>query len=257
MSSQKYTNTVLLLKTQSNETSDKYAQLLTDNGFQARQVKTLVFEFKNIELLAEKLNKASLYSGLIFSSPRCVQAVKLAFQEADIDIKDWQLKNNFVVGTATYTEALHSLGFECRGSDSGNAVNLLEYMKEVVHDEDNLFLYPHGNLKSDTFSKVEEKRKIQVESVLVYDTIDNPNIEEEISVVTNNFTETPEFMVFFSPSGLESSIKYLRKLPLFESSKLIAIGPTTEAAIKSLSLPVFGVAKQPNPKSVLELLLPK
>uniref|UniRef100_A0A6P7G754 Uroporphyrinogen-III synthase n=1 Tax=Diabrotica virgifera virgifera TaxID=50390 RepID=A0A6P7G754_DIAVI len=220
MSSQKYTNTVLLLKTQSNETSDKYAQLLTDNGFQARQVKTLVFQFKNLNILAEKLNKASLYSGIIFSSPRCVQAVKLACQEADINIKDWQSKNNFVVGTATYTEALQSLGFECRGSDSGNAVNLLEYMKKVVDDQHSLFLYPHGNLKSDSFSKVEEKQKIQVEGVLVYHTIDNPNVEEEISDATNNFTETPEFMVFFSPSGLESSIEYLRKLPLFESSKV-------------------------------------
>ncbi|XP_050499133.1 uroporphyrinogen-III synthase-like [Diabrotica virgifera virgifera] len=256
MSSQKYTNTVLLLKTQSNETSDKYAQLLTDNGFQARQVKTLVFQFKNLNILAEKLNKASLYSGIIFSSPRCVQAVKLACQEADINIKDWQSKNNFVVGTATYTEALQSLGFECRGSDSGNAVNLLEYMKKVVDDQHSLFLYPHGNLKSDSFSKVEEKQKIQVEGVLVYHTIDNPNVEEEISDATNNFTETPEFMVFFSPSGLESSIEYLRKLPLFESSKLMAIGPTTEAAMKDLSLPVFGVAKQPNPKDVLDLLLP-
>lgn len=116
--------TVLLLKSQNTDgSSDKYEQLLTSNGFEVKNVKTLVFDFKNIDVLKQKLIKHDAYEGIIFSSPRCVQAVYLA-TENDRIIEPWRDKNNFSVGEATYTEALNKLGLESDGKGSGNAVNL-------------------------------------------------------------------------------------------------------------------------------------
>lgn len=46
--------------------------------------------------------------------------------------------------------------------------------------------------------------------VHVYDTIANPDLRQELADVTQSFTAIPEYVVFFSPSGVESSIDFLR-----------------------------------------------
>ncbi|XP_056634430.1 uroporphyrinogen-III synthase-like [Diorhabda sublineata] len=251
-------NTVLLLKTQIKEQSvDKYEQLLVANGFAVKQVNTLVFQYKNLELLTKKLNCSDCYSGIIFSSPRCVQAVYLAYQNSQADISSWKLKKNFAVGAATSKEALEKLGLECKGQESGSAENLLNFILKENCSYKMPFLYPHGNLKRDTFSELKGTNEITVESVLAYDTINNPNILDEMREATDNFTLIPEYVIFFSPSGVHSTLEYLRKVENFTSSKLIPIGPTTELSMKEANLPVFGVAQHPSPQGVLDIILSK
>lgn len=136
------------------------------------------------------------------------------------------------------------------------------------------FLFPHGNLKTDTLSRELGQYGISMEDVLVYDTVANAEIEKEIVEVTNNYQNSPEYIVFFSPSGLNSSIYFLKKLPDFDNVKvvrlrkrifqrmsaifffqLIALGPTTELAMKEQGLKVYGVSKNPTPNDVLNLIL--
>lgn len=62
---------------------------------------------------------------------------------------------------------------------------------------------------------------ISMEGVLVYDTMSNPNIEQDIAELTDNFQNIPEYIVFFSPSGLNSSLKILQKIHDFENVKVI------------------------------------
>lgn len=223
---------VLLLKSQSTENfADKYEDILTSNGFEVRQVKTLVFEFKNINTLKEKLVNGDAYEGIIFSSPRCVQAVLLAVENDKDIIATWCKKHNFVVGEATYAQALSKLDLECEGKESGNAVNLSKiilkskcrkHFKIYIHiyffleksAYSKSFLFPHGNLKTDTLNLELGKEGIQIEGVLTYDTIANPHISKEVSYATDNLTSIPEYVVFFSPSGFRSSIDYLKKIPV-------------------------------------------
>ncbi|XP_018579114.1 uroporphyrinogen-III synthase isoform X2 [Anoplophora glabripennis] len=207
--------TVLLLKSQNTDaSSDKYEDLLTTNGFEVKKVKTLVFDFKNIQVLKEKIINNEAYEGIIFSSPRCVQAVYLALQNDKNVIKAWREKYNFAVGEATYTEALNKLGLECDGKGSGNAVNLSKVILEKKSAYRKPFLFPHGNLKTDTLNLELGKEGIEIKGVLVYDTIANPSILKEISDVTDDLTSIPEYVVFFSPSGFHSSIDHLRKIPV-------------------------------------------
>ncbi|KAJ8952153.1 hypothetical protein NQ318_018490 [Aromia moschata] len=248
---------ILLLKSQKGDGSgDKYDSLLNSSGFEVRQVKTLVFDFKNIDILREELKNDDNYAGLILSSPRCVHAVYLASEDNKNILHNWKTKYNFVVGETTHKDASEKLNLECEGRESGNAVNLSKLILKKKSLYDKPFLFPHGNLKTDTLNLELGKEGVKMEGVLVYDTIANPNIEKELADATDNFTSISEYVVFFSPSGLRSSINYLRKIPLdLNDVKIIAIGPVTELAIREENYKVYGVSKQPTPEEVLKLIL--
>lgn len=85
------------------------------------------------------------------------------------------------------------------------------------------FLFPHGNLKTDTLSRELGHSGISMDDVLVYDTEANPDIEKEIAEVTDNYQNIPEYIVFFSPSGLTSCVDFLKKVPNFEDVKVFRI----------------------------------
>ncbi|EFA10147.1 uroporphyrinogen-III synthase [Tribolium castaneum] len=244
-------NTVLLLK--SDTTDDKYTKLLQARNFKVMAVKTLVFEYKNAAILREKLLSADKYSGILLSSPRCVSAVSQALEKRLVQ-ELWGPKSNYTVGESTYKEALDKLGVECQGKESGNAKNLAQLIIQSKAQFTKPFLFPHGNLKTDTLKLELGRENLQIEGVLVYDTLPNPDIAQELSECTNNFTDIPEFVIYFSPSGLHSSIEYLRKLLTDRGVKIIAIGPVTELALQDLNLTVHAVAKSPTPEEVIKTL---
>lgn len=80
---------------------------------------------------------------------------------------------------------------------------------------------PHGNLKTDTLSRELGQYGISLENVLVYETVANPDIEKEIIETTHNYQNIPEFIVFFSPSGVSSSINFLKMVPDFQHVKVL------------------------------------
>lgn len=123
-------NCILLLKSQKGDNqNDKYENCLVENGFSVKQCKTLIFNFINLDCLEVKLSCPHQYEGIIFSSPRCVQAVNLAAKKRQQDIlKQWQSKDNFGVGEATYKEAIETLQLNCRGKETGNAMNLSQFI---------------------------------------------------------------------------------------------------------------------------------
>lgn len=123
-------NCVLLLKSQKGDNqNDKYENCMVESGFSVTQCKTLIFNFRNLGCLEEKLSRPSKYEGIIFSSPQCVQAIYLAVKNGHEDVwKQWHLKTNFVVGEATYKEALEKLQLDCKGKETGNAMNLSQFI---------------------------------------------------------------------------------------------------------------------------------
>lgn len=235
---------VLLFKVPpSNNEDDFYEVMLVKENFNVKQVKTLDFEYKNLDTLKTKLKSPDEYSGIIFSSPRCVFGTKNALCDEKLDAK-WKGKSNYVVGSTTHETAIKCLGIDCLGKESGNAnnlaviiikgklhycstmhqdqivknmhtFNLLQYLfVESQKTEGNCtFLYPHGNLKLDILKNQLEPEGITLDEVCVYDSITNPNIEKEFQKVTENLLEIPEFMVFFSPSAVKGILSTIKQLP--------------------------------------------
>lgn len=56
-----------------------------------------------------------------------------------------------------------------------------------------------------------EKEGLELDGVEVYETAPNPNIETDFANVTSQFQSIPEYIVFFSPSGFNSSIELIRR----------------------------------------------
>ena len=86
----------------------------------------------------------------------------------------------------------------------------------------------------------------------MYDTVPNQNLEKLLEE-----EHLPDWVVFFSPSGANSSLPVLEKLykkNLF-NIKLIAIGPTTQKEIENLGYKVFKTAEKPTPEAVKDALL--
>ncbi|KAF7279383.1 hypothetical protein GWI33_007325 [Rhynchophorus ferrugineus] len=249
-------NSVLLFKSRNLDNSeDGYEKILTENNFSVEIINPLGFEFKNLDVLKKKLETNDDYSGLIFTSPRCAEAVILA-SENDNFMDRWNDKNNFVVGEATYKIVLEKLGLTCNGKDTGNALNLSLLIIQNKSLYNKPFLFPCGNLKSDTLHSELSKEGLGVDDIEVYDVTSNPNIEKEIAEATNNFASMPEFVVFFSPSGFSNTIDIIKKASdRTEKLKFIAIGPTTERAILEQNFTVHGVAKQPKPNDILKVIL--
>ena len=152
-------------------------------------------------------------------------------------------------------------------------------MNKIFPDENKHikpFLFPHGNLSSDSSQTKLTNANISLDEILVYETLPNPKLKEELDAETNSFKSVPEFVVFFSPSGVRNTVKYfdnhsteikvramdkiihdfytpveknLRKILQF-----IAIGPTTQKAMQDMGIKVYGAAKKPTPEDLLNIL---
>lgn len=132
---------VLLLKAQkSHQEVDKYEELLVKEGYVVRAIKTLEFNFINLDGLRRELERPDEYSGLILTSPRCVDAVKLSLG-GDKLAESWWEKCNYVVGNTTYDFALKELGLVCMGRESGNAGNLSAIIKGGWFISNNFSVY--------------------------------------------------------------------------------------------------------------------
>ncbi|EDL17771.1 uroporphyrinogen-III synthase isoform X2 [Mus musculus] len=127
---------VLLLKDAKEDDSglDPYIQELRLCGLEATLIPVLSFEFMSLPSLSEKLSHPEGFGGLIFTSPRAVEAVKLCLEKDnkteawEKSLKDrWNAKSVYVVGSAT-ASLVNKIGLDAEGAGSGNAEKLAEYI---------------------------------------------------------------------------------------------------------------------------------
>lgn len=67
---------------------------------------------------------------------------------------------------------------------------------------DKPFLFPCGNLKKETLQVRLKEHNIIVDALMVYETKQNRNFITNFKQITEDFTKLPEYIVFFSPSGV-------------------------------------------------------
>uniref|UniRef100_UPI00398F20FC uroporphyrinogen-III synthase n=1 Tax=Pristiophorus japonicus TaxID=55135 RepID=UPI00398F20FC len=251
---------VLLLKDPKQEELglDPYVQEFASLGLQAALIPVLSFEFVSLQDLSRKLSHPEAYGGLIFTSPRAVDAVKLCLGEKAVreewnnnSLKEqWNEKSIYVVGRST-ANLVKEIGLATEGEDSGNAEKLAEHICSKESSKSLPLLFPCGALKREILPKCLRENNVPLESITVYQTSQHPCFQQALN---NYFSEQgiPESITFFSPSGVKFCLETIKKLAgdFIDQIKFAAIGPTTAEAMATEGLTVSCTAEKPTPQDL-------
>uniref|UniRef100_A0A4W4E7N4 Uroporphyrinogen-III synthase n=1 Tax=Electrophorus electricus TaxID=8005 RepID=A0A4W4E7N4_ELEEL len=292
---------VLLLKEprESDSGPDPYIKELARHGLSATLIPVLSFKFVSLTALSDRvsinslthvkcitlrinrrilqvINKSSFvtvylqvfqpekHGGLIFTSPRAVEAVKMCIENSALReewnmVKEkWNAKSVYVVGKAT-ASLVESLGLNPQGEHTGTADVLSRLIVEREDPKILPLLFPCGTLKREVLPTTLRENGLPLEAVTVYQTVDHPDLEINI---THYFSKQgiPASIAFFSPSGVKFCLELLKRLvgPQLDQIKFAAIGPTTADALEAEGLRVSCLAEKPTSqhlaKSVVQAL---
>ncbi|XP_005281965.2 uroporphyrinogen-III synthase [Chrysemys picta bellii] len=250
---------VLLLKEPKDRDSgpDPYIQELGLYGFEAALIPVLSFEFVSLQTFFEKLSHPDHYEGLIFTSPRAVEAAKLCLGENSKNeawsnsLKEkWNTKSAYVVGKAT-ASLVEEIGLAPQGEKCGNAEKLAAYICARETPNSSPLLFPCGSLKREVLPTILKEKGISLESLTVYQTAQHPSLQESLK---NYFSQQgiPASITFFSPSGVRFCLQHIQKFSgdLINQIKFAAIGPTTAEAMEAEGIPVSCTAENPSPQDL-------
>ncbi|XP_071499750.1 uroporphyrinogen-III synthase-like [Diadema antillarum] len=165
----------------------------------------------------------------------------------------WRQLPAFSVGTSTGSR-VRSLGLEPVGEDSGNAENLVKIIISAVKPGSKPLLYPCGTMRRETIPKTLEKEGIDFTADVVYQTIANTGLADQLMRYIKE-KGAPDCIVFFSPSGVQYSKEVLEiHKDELSNTKFLAIGSTTQIAMEEKGYLVAGVADKPNPQALLQAI---
>ena len=247
---------VLLLR--SSNANDEYESQITRGcNVWSVSIPVLDFAYKNVDLLAAMLVEVNKYAGLIFTSPRAVEAFSKALSSIDLNgnmnlLSSIERTEFFVVGKATEKALMKirrqlDIELQCDGSKEGSAENLAHYITNLknVRNETRPFLFLCGNIARECIPNILSSHDIHVVSTCVYETLPDPKFKENLTNLLSSRSE-PTIIVFFSPSGIEFSLHVLQDaIPVFDKVKLIAIGHTTANAFHGKGCKVHGIPEKP------------
>ncbi|TRY64599.1 hypothetical protein DNTS_002229 [Danionella cerebrum] len=227
---------VLLLKEprETGNEPDQYIKELALCGHTATLIPVLSFTFVGLDELSQRLLEPERFGGLIFTSPRAVEAVRICLQsqsltsEWDAVKERWNAKSIYVVGKATASLVV-DLGLCPMGEDSGTAEKLALIIQQ----------------------------NIPLETLTVYKTSPHPDLEKNI---TDYFTQqgVPASVAFFSPSGVSFCLELLKSLsgsqleqikvgaPPESQAGFVSIGPSTAEALQAKGLTLSCSAEKPS-----------
>jgi len=249
---------VLLLKSATGDgaTSDWTSVL---SGDDVRIVSPLQFDWIHLEALTDKIGRPDDYHGIVFTSPRCVEAFDRASKAVEGRFEaGWKDKVVYVVGheTGKQVQVLFSRWHrgEILGQETGNAKALSKLILGSQLPAGARLLYPCGQMES--MSKQFEGREDILHKSVAYCTAKS----ESLDVDLQGLPDVLEAVVFFSPSGVKFALQQL-----VDSRKgikaFIAIGPTTHQALqqargaseKASNIPLHQ-AEPPDPVGVTDVL---
>ncbi|NWY04423.1 HEM4 synthase, partial [Nothoprocta ornata] len=245
---------VLLLKDPKDKDSgpDPYVKELALHGLEATLIPVLSFEFISLESLFEKLSHPECYGGLVFTSPRALEAIKICLKENSKSEawskslkQSWSTKPVYVVGKAT-ASLVEEIGLIPQGEKSGNAEKLAEFICSREKPNSSSLLFPCGALKREVLPTALKEKGIPLESVTVYQTTQHCRLQESLS---SYFSQqgVPASIVFFSPSGVKFCLQHIQKLSgdFINHVKFAAIGPATAEALQAAGQRVSCTAEAP------------
>ncbi|CAG8545924.1 6099_t:CDS:10, partial [Ambispora leptoticha] len=218
--------------------------------------------------------------GIVVTSQRAVKALVEAWKAAENDISHeiqikWKSLPFFVVGNMTASIATRDLGFTPIGAkESGNAELLADFIVDFyTNNKDNnateiftsSLLFLVGDKHLDTLVNKLKPTGINLRELTVYESTSIPDFTRELQntydndgLNTNQVKEKRipfNWVVFFSPSGVDLALPALKNLRFWKWIKVAAIGPTTkEHLIMNKSINVSAVSPKPDSQSLAKAI---
>jgi uroporphyrinogen-III synthase len=169
---------------------------------------------RSVEVQQEIENAYMQSATVIFTSMNAVEAVT-AMQEGQQP--DW---NIYCIGNTTKQLVKKYFGEECIAGAANTATELAELIAEESNLDEVIFFC--GDRRRDELPEILRSRDIEVNEIVVYETISVPHkIDKEYHGI-----------LFFSPSAVECFFRYNK---ISSRSILFAIGETTAGEIKKYS----------------------
>uniref|UniRef100_A0A8C2EFL1 Uroporphyrinogen-III synthase n=1 Tax=Cyprinus carpio TaxID=7962 RepID=A0A8C2EFL1_CYPCA len=244
---------VLLLKEprESESEADPYLQELSSCGHTASLIPVLSFRFVSLDELSERLFEPERFGGLIFSSPRAVEAVKSCLDSqkhrhsesgASCALPDAGNHLYFLLKCSVV-----DLGLSPLGEDTGTADALAQLILQRENQEMKPLFFPCGSIKREVLPTALRNNHVPLETLTVYQTSEHPDLQKNI---TEYFTQQVSSVAFFSPSGVRFCLDLVKRLSgsQLEKIKFASIGPTTADALRSHGLTVSCCAEKPTAK---------
>ena len=224
--------------------NDPYVALFGQHGWESDTIQVLEFNYVQKEYLLHLFSIPQAFSGLVFTSPRAVKAVKVHGLVNQPHFSQWLEKIVYVVGPATATAA-QSLGFSTNGSNAGNAEHLAHLIAGHHKNEGEPLLFLCGNLRRPELPEVLTQNDIPFQECIVYETQTRTGLDLQAK-------DVPDAVVFFSPSGVDA-VKTIWP-ERWSQVCCVAIGARTAKALHDTSLNLISTAIHPTPESLLNAL---
>ena len=230
-----------------------------------------VFDF---EYLTNELSKtilkndelSSLYSGIAITSPRSVHALNKTLSENNINPLKYRLPIPiFTFGSKTpelinkYLPNTECIVFDEANDSKSFGLFLSEYLKNKYKDNDDLIpslLILFGEKHRNELTFQLNKNSINFNEIIVYKTIEL----NELNYIKNmDYMNKHLFIhwIFFSPNGVDITMRYLQKNgfhidEIKENIKCGTLGNTTANKLKEMDWYPSFVANKPNPQSLYD-----
>ncbi|KAJ3294581.1 hypothetical protein HK104_003476 [Borealophlyctis nickersoniae] len=240
---------------------DRYEAVFTAAGFRCLFVPVLEHAPRNGDKLMDIIQHPEHYSGLIATSRRALETLKIALEECQGDgtsvaTSAWSQKPIYVVGKSTGSLA-RDLGFSPRGEDSGTADGLADLIvNEPKTDKPLLFLV--GDKRRDVLPHRLTQAGVSYDELLVYETQPSSTFPTDLETQLRNLPDgSVDWVVFFSPSGVDVALPSLQGTSWWSWTRIAAIGPTTGRYLGGAGVKVDAEAVKPSPEALLDAMLGK
>lgn len=238
---------IRILVTRPRERSEELCFLLEDEGAEVLHVPLLELlppeDPRPLVAAAESIQR---YKWVVFASPSAVEAFMEALREAGT-VALLSRVRIAVVGPRT-ARTVDGFGLNVAvESPEGTGAALYEVMRPGLEPEDEVLLPAAEEGRRELEESLRE-HGARVTRVTAYRSRPAPLPPEAQALLESS---PPDVALFASPRTAEAFLEAVGRERL-GAARLVAIGPTTAAALTHLGLPVASVAERPTPEALVE-----
>ncbi|MBZ4416954.1 uroporphyrinogen-III synthase [Myxococcus sp. RHSTA-1-4] len=238
---------IRVLVTRPRERAEELCFLLEDEGAEVLSVPLLELRPpEDPRPLASAAEHIQRYRWVVFASPSGVEALMEALREADTVDRLSRVKVA-AVGPRTARTA-QGFGLDVAAEPvEGTGAALFELIKDSLQPGDEVLLPAAEEGRRELEDGLRELG-VQVTRVTAYRSTPAPLPEDALAQLE---ASPPDVALFASPRTAEAFLEAVGRERL-GAAKVVAIGPTTAAALERLGIPAAAVAERPTPESFVD-----